>query len=146
MFFLALCNQEQLEDCAAVWLDATKGLVHIVTSTLTIAEVIYMKGTPKLDPSKRSFMTNFFRRKFISLIPVTRSVAELARDIVWDFNIHPKDAVHVATCVACKVGEMHSFDKVLVSKDRLDINGFEIAVEHPRIVGQSDMFSGKPLL
>ncbi|MBU2840249.1 type II toxin-antitoxin system VapC family toxin [Acidithiobacillus thiooxidans] len=97
--FLALINEDklpaELADCNDVWATCEKGLLHIVTSTLTTAEVIHKKGTPKLDPSKRQLVSNFFRQDFISQKPLTREIAELARDVVWDSNIHPKDAVHV---------------------------------------------------
>lgn len=133
--FLMLFNEDgssnEWQDCKAVWVDAQKGGTFIATSTLTIAEVIYAKGTPKMDLSKRPFMTNFFRQECISLKSLTRDVAEIARDIVWDLNIKAKDAVHVATCAFCKIGEMHSFDKDLLNKNKISIKDFDIEVRKP---------------
>ena len=95
--FLAMINDDrsssEMAGCNNAWAACEKGLMHIVTSTLTTAEVIYMKGTPKLDASKRVLVSNFFRQHFISQKPLTREIAELARDVVWDSNIMPKDAV-----------------------------------------------------
>lgn len=110
-----------------------------MTSTLTTAEVIFMKGTPKLDPSKRVLVGNFFRQHFISQKPLTREIAELARDVVWDSNIKPKDAVHVATCAYYKIRVMHSFDTDLFGKDIIDVNGFKISVHHPNVGTQMEI-------
>lgn len=138
--FLALINEDksssEMAGCNDVWSAGEKGLIHIVTSTLTTAEVIHKKGTPKLDPQKRMLVSNFFRQRFISQKPLTREIAELARDVVWDSNIMPKDAVHVATCAYYKIRSMHSFDGNLVNKGTIEVNGFKINVSNPRMGNQ----------
>lgn len=141
--FLAVINQdksaEELLKCNDVWAAAQKGLVHIVTSTLTSAEVIYMKGTPKLDPAKRSLVSNFFRQTFISQKPLTREIAELARDIVWDTPIKPKDAVHVATAAFYKLRQIHTFDEPLCKLATVDVSGFAVSIMKPRFEAQSEI-------
>lgn len=138
--FLALLNEDktssELAGCNDVWSACEKGLLHIVTSTLTTAEVIHKKGTPKLDPEKRILVSNFFRQQFISQKPLTREIAELARDVVWDSNIMPKDAVHVATCAYYKTRNLHSFDGNLLSKGTIEVNGFKITVSKPYLKNQ----------
>lgn len=134
--FLALINEDKsptkLAGCNDVWASCEKGLLLIVTSTLTTAEVIHKKGTPKLDPTKRHLVSNFFRQDFISQKPLTREIAELARDVVWDSNILAKDAVHVATCAYYKIRLLHSFDADLVGKGTIDVNSFTINVSYPQ--------------
>lgn len=141
--FLALINEdkssEEMAGCNNVWAMCEKGLIHIVTSTLTTAEVIHKKGTPKLDPAKRPFVSNFFRQDFISQKPLTREIAELARDVVWDSNINPKDAVHVATCAYYKIRTMHSFDGNLSGKSEIKVNGFTIYVSKPQAATQAEL-------
>lgn len=141
--FLALINGDkspaEIQGCNDVWAACEKGLIHIVTSTLTTAEVIHKKGTPKMDPSKRQFVSNFFRQEFISQKPLTREIAELARDVVWDSNIAPKDAIHVATCAYFKIRELHSFDGNLVGKAKIDVVGFELTVCKPHGHAQSEI-------
>jgi predicted nucleic acid-binding protein len=141
--FLALLNGDktasEMQGCLDVWTLGQKGLIHIVTSTLTVAEVIHMKGTPKLDPTKRHLVSNFFRQHFISLKPLTREIAELARDVVWDSNIRPKDAVHVATAGYYKLRELHSFDGNLVGKQVVSVQGFDIAVKEPHAQAQAEI-------
>jgi len=141
--FLALINGDkstsEMQGCNDVWAAGEKRTMHIVTATLTTAEVIHKKGTPKLDPKNRPLVSNFFRQDFISQKPLTREIAELARDVVWDSNIQPKDAVHVATCAYFKIREMHSFDKNLVGKGKIDVAGFEVTVSHPHGQIQSEI-------
>lgn len=135
--FLGILNAEadKITECDEVWQEAQNGTFQIVTSTLTIAEVIHQKGTPKLDPSKRSRVTNFFLAKWITLRPVTRSIAELARDVVWDNAIKPKDAVHIATAAADKIAEMHSFDGDLLKSSPVDVAGFVVTITRPKGTG-----------
>ena len=146
--FLALINEDksadEMQGCNDVWAACEKGLIHIVTSALTTAEVIHKKGTPKLDPSKRALVSNFFRQEFISQKPLTREIAELARDVVWDSNIHPKDAVHVATCAFYRIRELHSFDGNLVGKSKIDVAGFELNVRNPHGQAQSEIVIEDP--
>ena len=141
--FLALINRdkspEELLKCNDVWAAAEKGLVHIVTSTLTTVEVIYMKGTPKLDPTKRPLVSNFFRQPFISQKPLTREIAELARDIVWDTPVKPKDAIHVATAAFNKVRQIHTFDDQLCNLGTVDVNGFVVSIMKPHFQAQAEI-------
>lgn len=143
--FLRLINNDgsnpllENQGCQDVWAACEKGITHIVTSTLTITEVLYKKGTPKLDPKFRPLLNNFFLQNFISLKPLTREIAELARDVVWDSNIKPKDAIQVATCAYFKIREMHSFDENLVGKKSIDINGFSIIISNPRGQAQTEL-------
>lgn len=141
--FLALINDDkstsEMAGCNNVWSMCEKGLFHIVTSALTTAEVIHKKGTPKLDPAKRTLVSNFFRQDFISQKPLTREIAELARDVVWDSNVKPKDAVHVATCAYYKIRTLHSFDENLITKNTIDVNGFALTVSKPNAASQLEI-------
>lgn len=133
--FLALLKEdkttEEMAGCQNVWQACEKGIYHLVTSTLTTVEVIHKKGLPKLDSADRDLISNYFRQEFISQKPLTREIAELARDVVWDSNIMPKDAIHVATCAFYKIRELHTFDKNLVDKKTINVNGFVINVTKP---------------
>ncbi|MDO8771517.1 MAG: type II toxin-antitoxin system VapC family toxin [Burkholderiaceae bacterium] len=141
--FLRIINRDgdaaDLQGCDDVWAACTKGTTHIVTSTLTVTEVIHKKGIPKIDLAHRPLINNFFRSAFISLKPLTREIAELARDVVWDSNIMPKDAIHVATCAYFRIRELHTFDKNLVSKTKIDINGFSVSPCNPHGQAQTEI-------
>lgn len=141
--FLSLFNKDKApakcELCEDVWCVCEKGLMLLVTSTLTIAEVIYLKGSPKLDASKRHMVNNFFRAGHIVLKPLTRSIAELARDVVWDNSIKPKDAIHLATAVTYKIGTFHTFDEGLTDRGKINLNGFSLTICQPHAQRQSEI-------
>lgn len=131
--FLGLINAEPgiVESCEDVWYNGEHGLLMIVTSTFTVAEVIYAKGVPKLDPSKRQLVNNFFRAGHIEQKPLIRIISELARDIVWDSNVKPKDAVHVATAGYYKIKTFHTFDGGLLDQKTITVNGFDVVIRKP---------------
>lgn len=111
----------------------------MITSTLTVAEVIHLKGTPKLDPKNRELVSNFFRDDHIVIEPVTRKIAEMARDVVWDNSIKPKDAIHVATALFHKAVALHTFDKGLTHIGNIDFNGFALRMCEPHAQKQTVM-------
>ncbi len=113
------------------WLQAEKGKVElcqgtiergesgeavIVTSALTLAEVLWLRGAPKIPKEKAEMLGRFFRRSFIRVRPVTRSIAEAAQDVVWNHDIRPKDAIHVATALDAKILTLETFDEFLIGK------------------------------
>jgi hypothetical protein len=139
--FLGMLNGEadKIQICDDVWDAGRNGKLLIVTSTLSSAEVIYVKGAKKLDPAKRSMVSNFFKAYHLSQRPLTRSIAELARDVVWDCNIQPKDAIHIATAAFYKVRDFHTFDGGLLGKKSVDVNGFTVDIRKPYAPGQEEM-------
>ena len=138
--FLGFLNDEadKAQTCQHVLEAAQKGTAIILTSAFTLTEVIYVKGQPKLDPAKRSRVDNFFKADYISLRNVTRLAAELARDLVWDHNIRPKDAIHVATACLYKVPVMHTFDDELLGCDGVTLGAHQLKICKPAIVHQTD--------
>jgi predicted nucleic acid-binding protein len=141
--FLRIINRDgdstDLQGCDDVWAACIKGTTHIITSTLTVTEVIHKKGVPKIDPVHRPLINNFFRNAFISLKPLTREIAELARDVVWDSNIMPKDAIHVATCAYFRIRELHTLDKNLILKNTITVNGFDVYPGKPHSQAQAEI-------
>ncbi len=104
------------EKCDGVLQRAERGEVLIVTSTLTLAEVLWMRGGPRLPAEKAELVQRFFRRSYIRVYNVTRTIAESAQVLVWDNNIKPKDAIHVATALHLGIGILETFDEKLVRK------------------------------
>jgi predicted nucleic acid-binding protein len=107
---------EKVELCEGTIERAQNGEVVIVTSALTIAEVLWMRGAPRLSQDKADLVRKFFRRSYIRVRNVTRSTAESAQDLVWDHSIRPKDAVHVATALEAKITLLETFDEQLLRK------------------------------
>lgn len=110
---------DKQEACRGVLEEAKAGSILIVTSALTIAEVLALRGRPKIEARRRHAVEQFFRQNYISVQNVTRRIAESAREAVWDHGILPKDAIHVATALAAEVASMNTFNVNLIKKSRL---------------------------
>ncbi len=102
--------------CREVLQPAEEGNVLIVTSALTIAEVLALKGAAKISGDKRQQVEVFFKSEYIAVINVTRRIAESARELVWDNGVRPKDALHIATAIDAKLGLFNTFDQQLHGK------------------------------
>ena len=141
--FLALINDDkspaEMQGVTGVWAAAQKGQTKIVTSTLTIAEVIHKKGAARLDPAHRPLINNFFRDFFIVLRPVTRQIAEMARDVVWDSAVKPKDAIHVATAAFDKIVWLHTFDGGMIAASGIVVQGLSMQCMKPIWHPQDEM-------
>lgn len=143
--FLGFLNDEseKAESCTAVLKAAENGRLLVITSAMTLAEVLYIKGGTKLDPSKRNKIHNFFRAEHISVRNVTRETSELARDAVWDCGIRPVDALHVATACMYKVPVLSTYDDKLIARSGLTLAGHTLTISKPHITHQVDWVDGK---
>lgn len=109
-------DREKAEQCDGVIQRGERGEVIIVTSALTLAEVLWVRSGPRIPTEKAQIVRKFFRRSFIRIHNVTRKISELAQDLVWEHSIKPKDAIHVATAIHIGVDAFETFDKKLVKK------------------------------
>ena len=123
--------------CRATFERADKGEIILVTSALTIAEVLWMRNSPKISKDKATLVRRFFRRSYIKIRGVTRSIAERAQDVVWDNDIRPKDAIHVATALDAKCIALETFDIALINKS--GILGLTIRTPQPSKQGSLDL-------
>jgi predicted nucleic acid-binding protein len=118
--FLAYFNEEpgRVDCCAPVLEDAENGKILIVTCALTLAEVLALRGQPRIppEPALKQKVKEFFKNEYIAVQNVTRQVAELARDLVWDYEIAPKDALHVAAALAVEAPILETYDQPLIGK------------------------------
>jgi predicted nucleic acid-binding protein len=118
--------------CDAVLQAATDGKVLIVTSALVIAEVLNLRGHDPIPVANREKVEKFFRNDYIHVENITRRMAELSRNLVWDYGIKPKDALHLASAISLKLTVFNTFDEPLIKKWK-KIRGFSMTVEHPRL-------------
>ena len=116
--FLGWFQQEagKVNLCAGTIERAETGEVLIVTSALTIAEVLWKRNAPRLTKDKAEILRKFFRRSYIRVWNINRTIAETAQDVVWNHDIHPKDALHVATALVVGVPTLETFDDGLIAK------------------------------
>ena len=127
--FLAWFQVEpgKVEKCAGTIERAKAGEVFIYTSALTIVEVLWMRGAPRIQQDKAAIVRKFFRRSYFRVRNVTRSIAESAQDLVWNHSIGSKDAIHVATALDAQVPILETFDGDLLRKSgRIGTSGLVI--------------------
>ncbi len=118
--FLGLLNNEKdkIKCCQGVMKKAEAGELLIVTSALTLIEVIRMKGKPRLTSAVEKTIRGFFENSFIYIQNVDRDVGLKARELMWRHNdLLPKDSIHVATAILRRVPKLHTFDGDLLSLD-----------------------------
>jgi predicted nucleic acid-binding protein len=115
--FLGLFLDEpgRADDCKSVIKAAQEGRLRIVTSALTLTEVVTLKGYKPLPPEKRQLLRQFFRNPWVILREVDRYTAEEAQDLVWKHvDLKPKDAIHVATAIRAGVQFLDTYDEPLI--------------------------------
>lgn len=138
--FSGFLNEEpdKVTVCEDVLKQARAGHAVIATSALALAEVLYIKGGPKLDLSKRPKIEQFFKADYIAVRNLTRAVASMARDLYWDHGIQPKDAVHVATAITYRIPLLNTFDDGLIKKSGIVLDGHTLTIAKPRATVQTD--------
>ena len=127
----------RIEPCRQVLNLASRGDVEIITSALTIAEVLNLQGHQPISADKRRQVIDFFKHSYIITMSITRRIAEESREMVWDHGIKPKDALHVATALSAKVDVFNTFDQPLIGKS-LKVGNPKLRIEIPTVV-QGDL-------
>jgi predicted nucleic acid-binding protein len=91
---------------------AELGQVKIVTSALSLIEVIKLKGGAPLTPDVEPKIRGFFKQPYIVIRNVDRSVGEYARDLIWSHGVQPKDSIHLATALLTPgIVQLDTFDE-----------------------------------
>lgn len=119
--FLGWLREEpdKVQECGAVIRQAVAGKLKIVTSSLTLTEVLWVKGKQPIPVEDRKRVRSFFENDYIGLYELDRTIAEQAQDVVWDHGVKPKDSVHVATALSAAetldIDQLDTFDGKLLS-------------------------------
>lgn len=117
--FLAwlLPEPDRKDQCQEVLEEAELGECAILTSAITLTEVIKLKGHPPLKEKQEEKIQRFFQQDYIHVRGLDRFVAEEARRLIWAEGIKPKDSIHLATALRWNAEEFHTFDGELCSLD-----------------------------
>lgn len=107
---------DKVEECAAVIRAAEEGKTLLITSALTVAEVLWMRGEQRIPAESAETVQRFFEHEYIVVNDLDRRLAEQAQKLVWHHDIKPKDAIHVATAIDATVNRMETFDESLIGK------------------------------
>ena len=134
--FLAwLQNETEREAACRDTLDAAhRGDFLIVTSALTLTEVLWLRGSPRLTEEKAELLNRFFRRSSMRVVNLDRKVAQRSQRLVWESGIRPKDSIHVATALQYECPVLETFDGPLIAKG-LDLEKIEIREPQPAAQG-----------
>lgn len=121
---------------------AEKGGLTIVTSTLTLVEVQGGKAAALIGRSEeeKATVARYFEHDFIEWVSVSYYLGVIARDLIWDYRISHKDAIHVASAIQAKVPVIFTADARLIThsekatgKHRVPIIKFPEVEEHPQM-------------
>lgn len=115
--FLGLLNDEpdRVNVCQGVIEAAERNEVHIVTSAITLVEVIKLRGEQPLGQEHEETIQKFFEQEFIIIRPVDTSIGLAARNLIWEYaHLQPKDSIHAATAVEYQVTSLDTFDDDLI--------------------------------
>ena len=107
-----------------------------MTSALTIAEVLWLKGKAKIPQEDRDKIRRFFRHEWIAIRELDRAIAEQAQEVVWRHDVRPKDAVHVSTALRVAAIRLDTFDD-----DLIDLSG-KVGGDPPLQIGRPDPDEG----
>lgn len=115
--FLAwlLPETHRTKDIAAVLDGAERGKVQIVTSAITMTEVIKLKGYQHLKREDEKKIREFFQRSYIISRGVDTFTAIDARELIWKHGLWPKDSLHVATALRADLRILETHDTDLLN-------------------------------
>lgn len=118
--FLAFLKEEEgrVGNCRQVLYSAEREEIQIVTSALTLTEVVHIKGRIRMDAKDEALISGLFEKDYIVIVDVDRRIAEHARQLLWQHqDLKPKDSIHVASALIATVDELHTFDDDLLKLD-----------------------------
>ncbi len=107
---------DKVEECRAVIRAAEEGKTLLITSALTVTEVLWLRGEPRIAAENAEKVQRFFEHQYIVVNDLDRRIAEAAQRLVWHHDIKPKDAIHVASAIDAGVDRMETFDEGLLKK------------------------------
>jgi predicted nucleic acid-binding protein len=145
--FIAVLKDEQdrMEVLHQLFQSCERGEMKIIISTLVIAEVLNLeKGKPQIPKERREAARKIFSPEYIEPIGLNRRIAEYAQDIVWDYDIAPKDAVHIATAICRNAKIFYTYDKKLINKKIVKTALGHIEISEPQPPAQSEMMMTVP--
>lgn len=117
--------------------------IKIVVSALALAEVLWLKNAPRLGKEKGRKIKDFFKHEYVVVVDVDTRTAELARELVWDYGVRPKDAIHVATAILRKAEQLDTFDDELIKLSG-KIGNPGLVIGHPNIHEQMKLWDKLP--
>lgn len=126
-------EKDKVADLKQVLDQANQDKIHIVTSAFTLTEVLMIRGKDKIVEDNKQMVRSFFDKSYIHLMPVYKEQAMIAQDLVWDHGVHPKDAIHLASAIFCKVSLFNTYDHGLLNKRQINVDDHQLRIEKPEL-------------
>ncbi len=125
--WIDLINQsddDRFRRCSHVLSEIQEKRATLSTSAFTIAEVYKRKCDGKsvsLPEEQDDLFESFYKSGSVRIIALSVRIAEISRRLCRDYSElrKPQDAVHVASCIARNIDELHTFDV----KDLIRLDG-----------------------
>lgn len=116
--YLAWLQNEagRVDGCRDTLDRAAKGEIIIVTSALTLTEVLWTKNGPRLNEDKAEILNRFFRRSYHRIVNLDRTIAQKAQRHVLEDDIKPKDSVHLASALHLQCDVLETYDTDFLRK------------------------------
>lgn len=113
--FLGFLKEEKdkIQLCRGATEQAKEGTLVIVTSAITLIEVVKLDSQLRLNAGAEKTIKDFFKNPYIYIANVDIEVGMLARDLIWKHSLSQRDSIHVATALRLKIDKMHTFDEQL---------------------------------
>lgn len=136
-------NQETLQ---AIYDDWKAGQVHLVTSSLTLAQIYFVRvGTPKrVDRSRDNDIDALFDpppERLFALVELSRSTAIAARSLSRTHSVSWDDAIHIASALEARCEVLHTGDDALWTKSGLVGGTPPLRIEAPSWTKQLELTS-----
>ena len=137
--FIARFNEEhsRVDICKAIIEAAKRGEVTLYTSYLTMCEWAKIKGEYATEADDT--ITKFLKNPYIHLVAIDLAVSRITRNLVRDYRLDVRDAIHSATAIRKKVDVFHTYD----NDDLIKLNGripeVDIIISEPTFDFQTEM-------
>ena len=149
-----LNNSEAIENrdtCSRIIQQAMDGQVEILTSVLTLVEVLFPQDNEArpVPNAIRQKVRQLFEEPYVTLVTLDEARAGEARDLRWT---HPwlktADAVHVSSAVFARVDELQTYDGRGKSKGILSLDNLvgrpQMKIVLPHWQGNLPLFENHP--
>jgi len=108
-------DEPDADECKGLFDSADKGEIKIITSSITLTEVIKLNRSIEIPHTDVIKLRNFFEKDFIMIASLERRIAEKARELIWkNPHLQPKDSIHLATAIYLEIQKLYTFDNDLL--------------------------------
>jgi predicted nucleic acid-binding protein len=110
---------------------AEAGKAQIITSAVTLAEVIKDADGNTLSDSDEERITALFDNGFTIIRPLDGFIGRKARELARYYGLKPVDAIHAATAMVTECPVIHTYDDRHLGKKDNQIGNPRIRIKHP---------------